>query len=140
MSDDLVSWLFDLRNVFYAALRSLFSQFQFSNVVLVLLTRLHKFILNRVLLVSGHVCLDWDVTHLVLEVVPQICSVTILANQVFWHWHPGHLCASFEDKKSLFVHEITKLLRVRDHQREQPVAAIMDCMPWNEVAHVGELF
>ena len=74
--------------------------------------------MNRVLLVSGHVRLDREVTHLVLKVVPEICGVTILANQVFWHWHPGHLCASFEDKKSLFVHEITKLLRVGDHNRE----------------------
>ena len=40
VSNDLALWLFDLRNVFDAALRGLFAQFQFPYVVLVLLTRL----------------------------------------------------------------------------------------------------
>lgn len=72
------------------------------------------------------------------EVTEDYC-VAILRFEIVRHWYKCHLGASLEDQVSLRIKEINELPRVGCHDREEPVASILDGLTWDEVSQIFEL-
>ena len=125
----------DSGRVLNKALWTFSLDFQFVDVVHVALAIDKELILDQILTFLAHVWLDWTVYKMLVEVVSKHLSISIFGLQVVWHWNPAHLSASFKHTVAKLIHKIAELVRIRHHKWKEPVASILNGLPWDKVTH-----